>query len=98
MTQLAVDNTVSIIGGMFVLLTLAAAGILDLFLAGYWGPYATISEQIRGWCARWPVLYVALAWLLFHLTALPSATLALRQAEKAVEREDAVKNGEKSQH
>jgi hypothetical protein len=65
-------TNVSTVGALFVIIVLAVAGGLDVYLAGWYGEYATISAQVRTWCSRWPVLYIALAWLLFHLTALPA--------------------------
>jgi hypothetical protein len=59
------------VAGVFVLVVLFLAGILDIFLGSKFGQYATISFQVQTWCQRWPVLYLVLAWLLFHLTSVP---------------------------
>lgn len=63
---------VSLFAAYFVVGTLGLAGVLDVYLAGKFGRDATISAQVQIWCARWPILYIALAWLLFHVTDLPS--------------------------
>ena len=62
---------ISIITGLVVLAVVAAAGVIDVFLGGWYGEAATISAQVRSWCQRWPILYVLMAWLLFHLTLPP---------------------------
>ena len=62
---------IPISSGLFVLAVLFFAGVLDVFLGTKYGTYATISFQIQTWCQRWPILYIAMAWLLFHLTSVP---------------------------
>lgn len=64
------QTSVQQLGAAFIILILAASGLLDLWLGGKWGTNATLSAQIGSWCQRYPILYVGMTWLLFHLTQL----------------------------
>lgn len=65
------NTWVSISIGVFILAILFSAGVLDVYLGNRYGNASTISFQIQTWCQRFPILYIALAWLLFHLTKVP---------------------------
>jgi hypothetical protein len=65
---------IPVIAGIFIIIVLCSAGMLDVFLGAKYGAMATVSFQIQTWCQKWPILYISIAWLLFHLTSVPCIT------------------------